>query len=120
MPTLRALSVLLLLAACGSSVGGASGRWIGLLTAAPPNPDCPATTGVAQIKDGHLVFTPDEGTWVLTGIATQDGTVAAERVRPGANKQPYVTSLSGTWTPTTLTGTYTTPRCTFTVQLVHR
>ena len=122
MPRPHTLPLLMLLAACSSGATGPSGRWIGSLAPATPAPECPPVRGVAQAKDGHLLFAPNEGTWVLDGTAAPDGTVTAEHTRPAVgrqsgNRQPYVTRLTGTWTPTTLDGTYTTPSCTYAVRL---
>ena len=118
-PTRRILFLLTPLAAC-TPTSGVSGRWIGPLTATPPSPACPNTRGVAQINANALIFAPDEGTWTLTGTVAPTGAVAATRTRLGADKKPYTTTLAGTLAPEALTGTYTTPICTYAVQLSPR
>ncbi len=119
MPRAPALIALLALSACTGATLAAR-RWIGEITPTTPGPACAKSTAVAQITDGRLIFTPDEGTWVLRGIAKPDGTLTAELTRPGADKQPFQTRLEATWTPETVTGTYKTPRCTFDVKLTRR
>lgn len=116
---MRSLPALALLAACANP-DMANGRWIGPLVPATPGPACPPSTGVAQFSANRLIFTPDEGTWVLQGAAAPDGTVTAERTRQGADKQPFTTKLAAKWTQQTVTGTYTTPRCTYAVNLTRR
>ena len=116
---LRCILLLIPLGACTQSAG-VSGRWIGPLTATPPNSACPETRGIAQIKANALIFAPDEGTWTLTGTLDPSGTVTATRTRPGADKKPYTTRLAATLTPQALTGTYTTPTCAYAVQLSPR
>lgn len=113
---MRYLLLPLLLASC-ADVNIVSRRWIGPLTPATPGPACPATTGVAQITADRVIFTPDEGTWVLNGAMAPDGTIKAERTRPAADKQPYDTTLEAKRDGDEVTGTYRTPRCTYTVRL---
>ncbi len=69
-----------------------------------------------MLTNGTALFTPGEGTWNLKGIASASGEVTAERTVIGADKKPYVTRLSGQWTPTRATGTYITPRCTYALE----
>jgi len=116
-PIQRPLILLATLAACTPHATGVSGRWIGPLTANPATPACPNTRGLAQVKTNALIFAPDEGTWILEGTVAPTGDVTASHTRQGANRQPYVTRLTGTLTSELLTGTYTTPTCTYTVQL---
>ena len=111
------MAMVALVPACAAPTGKPTGRWVGSLTPTTPGPACSPTRGVLTVRDGNLTFIPDEGTWVLSGTAAADGAVVAERSRLGANKQPYVTRLSGNWTETTVTGTYTTPVCTAAVNL---
>lgn len=108
---------LMAVTACAAPSGKPSGRWIGTLTPKSPGASCTASRGVLTIHDGTFTFVPDEGTWVLSGTASPDGTVTAERTRLGANKQPYVTRLTATWTEATVSGTYDTPGCSATVKL---
>ena len=103
-----------MLTACAAPAGG---NWIGEVTPRAPGPACVKTRGIATIKDDRATFIPNEGTWILLGTAHADGRVDAERIQDGANRQPFETRLEGRWTSTTLTGTYTTPRCVFDVTL---
>ena len=112
----RAALPLLLLCSCGEGTL-VNRRWIGPVTPTTPGKTCTPSTGVAQVTDGKVTFAPDQGTWVLLGTLSADGTILAEHTRPGADKQPYSTTLDAKWTPGLITGTYTTPRCTFTVSL---
>ena len=116
---LAALGIPLALSACGGP-SASNGTWIGEVTPRTPGPACTRSTGLAQIQGDRLTFSPNEGTWTLLGTANPDGTLSAEKIQLGANKQPYETRLEGRWTPTTLTATYTTPRCIFDVALTRR
>lgn len=118
-PARRIFLLVVPLAACTPNAG-VSGRWIGPLTATPPSPACPNTRGVAQVKANALIFTPDEGTWTLIGTVAPTGALTAARTRLGADKKPYTTTFTGTLVPEALTGTYTTPACTYAVQLSPR
>ena len=113
---LAAIAVIPALAACATPAGP-SGRWIGQVTPKTTGPLCIASRGVLQMRDQLVSFEPNEGTWVLQGEAKPDGTLYADRTTIGADKKPFETTLEGRWTPTTVTATYTTPRCTFTVAL---
>ena len=106
-----ALLSLLSLAACGVHYRPEH-RWIGQLTA----PNCPTTKAVALLREGMVTFAPDEGTWVLSGTAGPK-TLTATRARPTADHKIYKTELRAEWTDTTLRGTYTTPDCTYQVDL---
>ncbi len=92
-------------------------RWIGKLTPKDNPTACPPTTAVIILHDGHVTFTPDEGTWVLTGTATAAGAMEATRSRQTSGAKLYETSLEARWTESKVTGTYTTPRCTYAVAL---
>jgi hypothetical protein len=116
-PAKRAvLASVLALSACASSTGP-SGRWIGQVIPKIAGPVCVQTRGVLQIRDNLVSFEPNEGTWTLQGEAKPDGTLYADKSQIGTDKKPYETTLEARWTPTTVTGTYTTPRCTFAVNL---
>ena len=111
------LLTLLAMAACGAPPTTPGGRYLGTATPFAASPLCRASKAEAQIKDGTLILAPDEGTWILEGLLNTDGTVSADKTQQGANKQPWVTTFEGHWTPTSITGTYKTPRCTFTIGL---
>ena len=110
---------LVFLAACVAPITP-DARYIGSITPATPNDRCKTGRAVLRLQAGEVLFIPDETTWVLTGTATATGALQAERVGRGASKQPFPTRLSGTWTPETASGTYTTPGCTYAVQLTRR
>lgn len=114
--TASAISVTFL-AACTSPAVGPAHRYIGSATPSTPSPLCPASKVEAQIRDGQIILAPNEGTWVLDGLVSSDGTVAADKTIQGINKQAWITSFQGRWTPTSVIGTYTTPRCTFAIAL---
>jgi len=113
---MRALILLLLLAACATPTTP-NARYAGTNTPTAPSELCKPGRAALVLHDGQIIFTPDETTWSLTGTAAAAGAFQAERTGHGANKQPYPTRLAGTWTEHAATGTYTTPRCTYAVQL---
>jgi len=94
-------------------------RWVGQVTPTTAAPGCAATRGVLLMRETDVVFAPDEGTWVLYGTA-RPGTLTAAAGRIGADKKPYDTTLEANWTEAEVTGTYTTPRCTYKVTLTRR
>ncbi len=91
----------------------ADGRWFGTLTPAPAKPGCTASRASLVLRRAVVLFNPDEGTLTLEGQAAPDGSLSAERNGTGVNKQPFVTRFSGHIARSGVTGTYTTPRCTF-------
>lgn len=114
---MRVLIPLLLLAACAASTTP-NGRYVGIATPSTTSELCKSSRPVVQLHDGQALFIPDEATWSLQGTASPAGTLQAERTGQGANKQPYPTRFTANWTAQNITGTYTTPRCTYAVQLV--
>lgn len=114
---MRAMLLLAPLAACSSLTPAPTLRYAGPVTPTTQGRTCVETRGVAIIRADHVLFAPDNGTWTLDGATNPDGTLTAEHASPGLQHQPYETRLEATLTPTTLTGTYTTPRCTYKVQL---
>lgn len=110
------LPLILILAAC-TSANAPDARYVGSATPTEPSDLCRSTRAVLRLRDGVALFVPDETTWSLTGIASATGNLKAERSALGANKQPYSTQLTGTWTAQTVVGKYTTPRCTYDVAL---
>jgi hypothetical protein len=114
--TASAISVACI-AACAAPGAGPAHRYIGTTNPSTPGPLCPASKAEAQIRDGQIILAPDEGTWVLDGLVSSDGTVSADKTIQGTNKQAWITAFQGHWTPTSITGTYTTPRCTFSIFL---
>ena len=107
--------LVLTMTACSTPL---SRRWIGPLTpTGANNPTCSQSTAVAQIDNGHITFAPDQGTWILRGTITEEGRISAEHFRLGADRQPFSTTLKATLTGNTITGTYMTPRCSFTLKM---
>lgn len=106
---------LLAMAACGVH-DRSEHRWIGTLTAMKPAPQCPSIKAVLILRESVVTFAPDEGTWVLTGKATSN-TLTATRSRPTPDHKLYKTDLQAEWTDATVRGTYTTPECTYRVDL---
>ena len=102
-----------LLAACSFR---ADHRWAGALLPTQAAPQCRPTKAVLLIRDGNVTFTPDEGTWVLNGVAGPK-TLAATRSRPTADHKVYKTDLQAEWSSAAVQGTYTTPECTYRVDL---
>jgi len=113
---MRALIPLLLLAACATSTT-LNSRYVGITTPNVPSEICKTSRSILQFHDGQAPFIPDKATWSLPGTVSPAGTLQAERIGQGANKKPYLTRFTGTWTTQNVAGTYTTPRCTYTVQL---
>ena len=115
-----ATALLLPMAACGTASPTPTGRYIGPVTPTTTSEFCQPSKGVLQIRAQIVIFTPDEGTWILDGIANPDGTLTADHSRVTPSKQIYDTTLEARWTPQTITGTYKTPRCTYTVTLTRQ
>lgn len=112
---------MLLLAACGLDVHSRTRlRFAGNVTPTSTQPNCIKAEGTLLLLDGDVEFAPDNGTWVLTGTATPDGALQAEKTREGSGSSAYETLLIARWNEQAVTGTYTTPRCSFRVALQRR
>jgi hypothetical protein len=103
--------------ACAGPTTSPSRRYIGTATPSKIAPLCSPSKAEAQVRQDTIILAPDEGTWILQGLLSPDGRVSADKTEQAANKQPWSTSFVGHWTPTTINGTYTTPRCTFSIEL---
>lgn len=111
--------LILLLSACTPHPN--AGRWIGPVTPKAPSPTCEKSRGVLDISaNDKVVFAPTEATWLLTGTLTPPATIIATKTQPGADKRPYTTRLDATLNASNITGTYATPRCTYTVDLTRQ
>ena len=67
---LALLALILALPACDLGFHSrAQLRWIGQVTPTTTGPTCAASTGVLLLRENQVIFTPDEGTWVLSGTA---------------------------------------------------
>ena len=112
---LRAVALATALSAC--SVSTTDGRYLGTTTPDRATNLCIPSRSTLQIApDGVVTYAPDEATWILKGTITNE-TITADRVTQGPNRQPYETTLTATRSNDTITGTYKTPRCTYTVTL---
>ena len=112
-------AMLLSVAAC-TLPSGPTSRFTGAVTPTTPGPLCPASRASLQIKDGSVVFSPDEGTWILTGTLAPDNTLTADKSRVASNNQVYDTTFEGRLSPGKISGTYKTPRCSYNVVLTSR
>jgi len=113
---MRMLLPTLLLTACASATTP-NARYVGSETPMIPSDFCKPGRAALRVRNGDVLFVPDEATWTLTGTADHSGTLRAERIGRGANKQPYLTRFTGTWTAEAVSGIYETPRCTYSIQL---
>jgi hypothetical protein len=109
------LLVLLAASACGVH-NRPQLRWIGQLTPTADAAHCPSSRGVLLLREGKVSFAPDEGTWVLEGTAGP-GTLQATRTRFTPDHKTYETKLDAHWTESAVQGTYTTPLCSYRVDL---
>ncbi len=110
--------MVLYLAACTAACSATSTltrRYTGQLTPTTPSSLCRPSRAVLTIQDSAVLFTPDEGTWRLTGTTGPGNALTADHTVQGADKKPYATRLDATWTPERVQGTYNTPRCAFTL-----
>ena len=110
-----ASSLCLCMAATGCGVQDRpKAQFSGPLTSASPS--CPKSRGTLVIQRDEVVFTPTEGTWTLRGHAV-GASVEATQTRPSFDHKTFATRLTATVTNTRATGTYTTPDCTYAVDL---
>lgn len=114
---MRRLTLLLLLAGCASPTASTDGEWFGDMTPEQAAPNCLPGRASLLSKRGALLFNPNEGTQTLSGTMTPDGTAAATQSTTGADKKPYVATLAARVEDGSITGTYATPRCRYTVRL---
>ena len=120
---MRALILLLALAACANP----GRRYVGPLTPEQPSAQCRPATATLVLRGDSAVFTPDEGTWSLSGLV-EDNRLQAERAAQGASRSAtrgaartdYMTAVDARWTAEGATATYTTPRCTFRATMTPR
>ena len=68
------------------------------------------------LREGEVVFSPADTTWVLSGHAVNNR-IEAVRSSPGVNHITYTTRLNATLNEARITGTYTTSTCNYAVQL---
>jgi hypothetical protein len=112
-------SVAALLAAAGllsACAGGPPSTYVGTLT--PVAGTCDVLNRASLNRNGETVqFTPQEGVTVLEGTISPSGAITASAQTMGMNRQPYRLAFTGVLHGQTMTGTYVTPRCRYTVLL---
>ena len=110
----------LLLAACASPIIP-NGYYTGAINPIGLSSSCKSGQAILEIQNGQILFIPNDATWTLQGTADPGGQLQAERTGRSANKQPYSTRFTGTWANDAVSGTYTTSKCTYAVNLArHR
>lgn len=77
---------------------------------------CPPTQGTLIIQNNQAIFAPADTTWILTG-KTLGENLELTRSRPSFDHKLYVTTLKATLSSDHISGTYSTPSCTYTVDL---
>jgi hypothetical protein len=75
-----------------------------------------AAQATLTIRDKSIIFAPASGTIYLRGELSGQSTNADLTVTD-PNKRPYHFAFQGVLDGTTITGTYTTPRCRYAVTL---
>jgi hypothetical protein len=109
-----AFVMLAALAAC-TAASPRQARYSGTMT---PDSACGATekATLTVVKD-TASFAANDGAVVVPATVAQGGKLAGQRVLIGGDKKPFPLSLDGTVTDDVFTGTYTTPRCRFSLLL---
>jgi hypothetical protein len=94
-------------------------RWVGTVIAQDGSLCGAPTRGVMTLRDSDrlIFFLPNDGALVLRGSLAADGTIQAVRDAPGADHKPFTMLMIGQITRNGVIGTYTTPRCRWTVSL---
>ena len=77
----------------------------------------PTEQAVLTRRDTTIIFAPAAGTIELHGQLTNDKNLAAQLTLTDPNKQPYRLTFQGQLDGKRVDGTYTTPRCRYTVNL---
>lgn len=81
-----------------------------------PDAACPPTQGTLIVQNDQVIFSPADTTWTLTGIARGEN-LELTRNRPSFDHKLYATTLKATLSSDRVTGTYSTPSCTYAVDL---
>lgn len=81
-----------------------------------PDPACPPLQGTLIIQNDQVIFSPADTTWTLTG-KTFGEKLELTRSRPSFDHKLYVTTLKATLSTDHVVGTYSTPSCTYAVDL---
>jgi hypothetical protein len=83
-----------------------------------PDAACGATEkATLTVAGGNASFAANDGAVVVPATVAADGKLAGQRVLIGSDKKPFPLALAGTVTDDVFTGTYTTPRCHFSLLL---
>ena len=77
---------------------------------------CQPTQGTLIVQNDQVVFSPADTTWTLTGKALSEN-LELTRSRPSFDHKLYVTALKATLSSDRVIGTYSTPSCTYAVDL---
>jgi hypothetical protein len=77
----------------------------------------PTTQAVLTRRDTTIIFAPAAGTLELHGQLSNEKILAARLTLTDPNKQPYSLTFRGQLDGKRIDGTYTTPRCRYTVNL---
>lgn len=77
---------------------------------------CPKTQGTLIVQNDQIVFSPADATWTLQGKSL-NGKVEVTKSRPSFDHKLYTTTFAATLSEDRATGLYTTPFCTYTVDL---
>jgi hypothetical protein len=107
------VACVLTIAACGISAPEL--RYIGSVT--PTGPCGEASRGTLTAKGKSFAFTPSDGVILMRGDIAADGTAHAQLTTQGADKKPFMTTLSARISGDQIDGSYVTPRCAFTISL---
>jgi hypothetical protein len=117
-PTFVAYSLCCIAVAVGiiGCAANRPGRFSGVLQPAAGTCD-PAGSAFLTLDDTRIHFTPREGVITLDGTLVADGTIHADAISNGMDHAPYHQSFIGRLVGDQINGTYTTPRCNYTVTL---
>jgi hypothetical protein len=114
---MRIAAILLLPLASACSMQGPAALYAGPLQPLAGTCD-PAAEAELTIRDANILFAPATATLVLRGHRT-GAILSATAVLPTTNHQSYPLQFQGEIAGSTITGTYQTPRCRYSVRL-HR
>lgn len=114
---MRAWVVMTVLVGLVGCAGAPGGRWVGPVTPAGGAACGPATRGVLVARGGDAVFTPSEGVLILRGPVGKDGSVQASASVENADHRSVVTRFDGRIGDGGVSGTMTSPACSYSVAL---
>jgi hypothetical protein len=77
----------------------------------------PPGRGALVLNGSHVLFTPREGIVTLDGALAPDGSITASATSTGMDHTPYRQTFAGNLAGDRVTGTLTTPRCRYSVDL---